>query len=140
MEEPQPGSIPWPLPNSRPVGAAFASSGAGHLFHNLVEFPLETLVAWETLLPIAITVLLWAGWYLRPGRDTFAVITGWAAIVLIFGGGSVIPFGFLPFTPEQSLSHYTAHLVYGVSQLPLLWVGLKGFRSTATTTVNRPAN
>lgn len=47
-----------------------------------------------------------------PGRIVYAVSVGWALIVLVVGGGSVVPFAFLPFVPEQSASHYLAHPVY----------------------------
>lgn len=113
----------------RIVVAALMVSGVGHVIHNLAEFPVAILLGWETLFPIAITVLLAISWYRLPGRAVYATMTAWAGIVLVFGGGSVIPFGFLPFVPEQSGSHYAAHLIYAVAQLPLLWVGYRGFRS-----------
>lgn len=87
------------------------------------------LFGWEILFPLVVTVLLGVAWYRAPGRMIYAAMAGWAAIVIVFGGGSVIPFGFLPFVPEQSVAHYAAHAVYAVTQLPLLWVGLQGFRS-----------
>lgn len=118
----------WSL-TPRIVVVALIVSGLGHVIHNLEEFPVTILFGWETLLPLAVTILLGVAWYRHSGRSTFAAMTGWAAIVIVFGGGSVIPFGFLPFVPEQSVSHYVAHFVYAVTQLPLLYVGLQGFRS-----------
>ena len=118
----------WSLTPRIIVGALIAS-GLGHVIHNLHEFPVEILFGWETLFPLAVTVLLGVAWYRGPARRTYAAMAGWAAIVIVFGGGSVIPFGFLPFVPEQSVAHYAAHVVYAVTQLPLLWVGLQGFRS-----------
>lgn len=115
--------------NSRHVVAALSVSAAGHVIHNLAEFPAAILLGWETLLPVAVTVLLGVVWYTRRGRVAYALLAGWAAIVLVFGGGSVLPLRFLPFVPEQSAAHYAAHLVYAVTQLPLLWVGVRGFRS-----------
>lgn len=41
---------------------------------------------------------------------------------------SVIPFDFLPFYPEQSLRHYAGHLVYIVTQMPLIFVTLRELR------------
>lgn len=118
----------WSLTPRRIVGA-LAVSGLGHVIHNLQEFPVTVLFAWETLFPLGVTVLLAVSWYRGPRRLTYATMAGWAAIVIVFGGGSVLPFGFLPFVPEQSVAHYAAHVVYAVTQLPLLWVGLHGFRS-----------
>lgn len=119
-----------PQPSPRAVIFALVVSGVGHIIHNLAEFPIAILVGWETVLPIGVTVLLGAIWYLRPGRATFAMLAVWAAVVIVFGGGSVIPFGFLPFVPEQSISHYVAHAVYALTQIPLLWIGLQGTRPT----------
>lgn len=113
----------------RIIVGALVVSGLGHVIHNLQEFPITILFGWETLFPLAVTVLLGVTWYRGPARTTYAAMAGWAAIVIVFGGGSVIPFRFLPFVPEQSVAHYAAHVVYAVTQLPLLWVGLQGFRS-----------
>lgn len=112
----------------RSVVAAFVVSGFGHVLHNLEEFPVTILFGWETLVPLGVTVVLGVAWSRRAGRSAYALMAGWAAIVIVFGGGSVIPFGFLPFVPEQSASHYLAHVVYVVTQLPLLYVGLHGVR------------
>ncbi len=40
------------------------------------------------------------------------------------GGGilSVLPVGLFPFEPEQSWKHYAFHLVYTVTQVPLVWI------------------
>lgn len=108
------------------VLAALLVSASGHVVHNFAEFPLAILWGWETLFPLGVTVLLGAGWYVRPGRGIFVALTGWAAIVLVVGGSSVLPLGFLPFVPEQSASHYAAHVVYALTQLPLFWVGYRG--------------
>ena len=118
-----------PLPPRLVVTALFVS-GLGHVIHNLAEFPVRILLGWETLVPLTVTILLGVGWYLHRGRSTFVAMGVWAAIVVVFGGGSVLPVEFLPFIPEQSVSHYVAHAVYAVLQLPLLWVGLRGCRST----------
>lgn len=53
----------------------------------------------------------------------------WATLHLVVGAViTVIPFGFLPFTPEQSLRHYLAHVVYGLAQLPLIIVMVQEIR------------
>lgn len=115
---------------SRTVILALGLSGAGHVVHNLAEFPLGILLGWETLLPIAVTVLLGVGLVSRPGRATYAVTVGWTLVVIVLGGGSVLPLGFLPFVPDQTVSHYAAHLVYVLTQLPLLWVAGQGLRGS----------
>lgn len=112
-------------PSSGAVLTALLISGAGHVIHNVAEFPLAILLGWETLFPLGVTVLIGIALLRRPGRTASAVGGAWALIVLVFGGGSVLPLGFLPFVPEQSVSHYVAHLVYAMTQLPLLWVAVR---------------
>ncbi|MDZ7702075.1 MAG: hypothetical protein U5J98_08435 [Halobacteriales archaeon] len=113
----------------RATRIALGLSGAGHIVHNLAEFPASVLWGPETLVPLAVTAVV--GWLLlaRPGRGAAAVATGWAMIVIVGGGGSVLPLGVLPFTPEQSASHYGAHVAYAALQLPLAWVGFRGLRA-----------
>lgn len=113
-------------PSTQAVITALFISGAGHVIHNVAEFPLAILLGWETLLPLGVTALIGIALLRRPGRTASAVAGAWALIVLLLGGGSVLPLGFLPFVPEQSVSHYVAHLVYAVTQLPLLWVAVRG--------------
>jgi hypothetical protein len=118
----------WSL-TPRIILGALVVSGLGHVIHNLQEFPVTVLFGWKTLFPLAVTVLLGIAWYWGSGRTAYGAMAAWAAIVIVFGGGSVILFGFLPFVPEQSVAHYAAHVVYAVTQVPLLWVGFQGFRS-----------
>lgn len=119
-----PSSVP-----DRLVLASVATAIAGLLVHNLAEFPVAILLAPETLFPVAITMAF--GWALlrRPSRAVFALAGTWALVVIVFGGGSVLPLGIWPFEPEQSVGHYLAHVVYAVSQLPLLWVACRGLRT-----------
>ena len=48
----------------------------------------------------------------------------------LVGGGilSVLPLGLFPFTPEQSLGHFGAHVVYAVAQIPLVLVAVIAIR------------
>ncbi len=109
---------------------ALAGSAAGHVVHNLAEFPPAVLLGPETLLPLGVTVAVGAALWFRPGRSSYALAGAWALLVLVGGGGSVLPLSVLPFVPEQSASHYAAHLVYALAQLPLLWVAVRGLRGT----------
>ena len=71
---------------------------------------------------VVIWTLLFALWW---RAEQLRRPTAWSmlalAILSFFGGAvaSVLPFGFLPFDPEQSPDHYLAHAVCGVAQLPL---------------------
>jgi hypothetical protein len=47
----------------------------------------------------------------------------WGLLHLVGGAiVTVIPFSFLPFVPEQDFPHYFAHFLYGLPQLPLIWL------------------
>jgi hypothetical protein len=38
---------------------------------------------------------------------------------------SILPLPFLPFVPEQTVSHYVSHVIFGITQIPLILVMLK---------------
>jgi hypothetical protein len=45
----------------------------------------------------------------------------WGLLHLVGGAiVTVIPFSFLPFVPDQNFTHYFAHFLYGLAQLPLI--------------------
>jgi hypothetical protein len=48
-------------------------------------------------------------------------------------GGIVtaLPLPFLPFAPEQSVAHYAVHVVYALSQVPLVVVSSRAARWAA---------
>lgn len=95
-------------------------SGAGHPVHNTQEFGVGILAAWETLLPMAITVVLIVAVRLQVTTGVLLVAGAWGMVVLVAGGGSVFPLSALPFEPEQSAAHYVTHAAYAVLQVPLL--------------------
>ena len=118
----------------RHVVIAIGASIGGLLVHNLEEFGRSILFGPETWVPAAITVLLGVALLKRPSPGVSVAAIGWAVVVIVVGGASVLPLPIWPFTPEQMLSHYTGHVVYTLAQLPLLWVGWRGFQAT------RPSN
>lgn len=95
-------------------------SGTGHLVHNVQEFGVSILVAWETLLPVAVTVALIGAVRRQISTGVLRIVGAWGLLVLVAGGGSVLPLSVLPFEPEQSTTHYVTHAVYALLQLPLL--------------------
>jgi hypothetical protein len=49
----------------------------------------------------------------------------WVVLQLIGGALlGVLSIGFYPFNPEQSLGHYSAHLAYGLLQVPVLMAAI----------------
>jgi len=111
---------------------AFASviAAAGMMAHNVFEFGLAFLASPETLIPVAIfglLVLLARAW--PDSIIVLVVLLGWALLNLVGGGIlSVLPLGLFPFTPEQSLGHFGAHVVYAVAQIPLVLVAVIAIR------------
>ena len=105
-----------------PVAALLTLSWLGLVVHNVLSLPALTLLSPENSLSALIAVGLVIGWRLLRGQRVAAVLLlGWGAVHLVGGAVvSVIPFGFLPFVPEQTLAHYLAHAVYGLAQLPVI--------------------
>jgi sugar phosphate permease len=68
-----------------------------------------------------ITVTLIAAWFTRSRRGVAIGLLCWGLLHLVGGGIlSVLPLPFLPFAPEQSVSHYLFHAIYAWAQIPLV--------------------
>jgi hypothetical protein len=74
----------------------------------------------ENSVLLVIGVLLAVAWWRYPSRWVGVVLVVYVALQLIGGAVvSVLPLGIFPFEPDQTLSHYAAHVVYGLLQIPL---------------------
>ena len=106
-------------------------SWLGEYTHNLAELPSLTLISPENSLPALISLALFGVWWLMPfNRTPTVLLLAWSLLHLIGGSFvSVMPFGFLPFYPEQTLGHYAAHVVYGLAQLPLIMLAVQRLRT-----------
>lgn len=103
------------------VAALTAVSWIGLYAHNAIEFPELPLWRPENAGVAAVAAALFLLWFRFPGRFAHAALLGWGLFHLVGGALlSILPLGFLPFVPEQTLTHYVAHLVYGLAQLPLV--------------------
>jgi hypothetical protein len=123
-------------PQTLLVGAAIAVAILGSLVHNAIEFGIGSVLASQNgELPLA---FLWVAgfltwWRMPPAR----IPAAWFLIALaglnLIGGAiiTVLPLAFLPFEPEQSLTHYLAHVIYGVAQIPVLAILLREIRAPA---------
>ena len=99
-------------------------------FHTVREFGWSGLLSPATgLIPVvAIQVALLVWWWRAPGSKRSAALwLMWTAAFQLIGGAilSVLPLPILPFVPEQTLDHYVSHFVYGIGQLPLLFVSTR---------------
>ena len=112
------------------VAALLTLSWLGLYAHNSIELPSINLLSPENSLPALAAVLLFAGWWLLPTRPlAAALLLVWGLLHLVGGAiVTVIPFNFLPFVPEQDLTHYFAHFFYGLAQLPLIWSMIRQLR------------
>lgn len=109
---------------------ALGLSIAGLAGHNILEFGFGVLSDFGSgTIPMLIAAAVIAAiWWLIPGaRRTCSVLMIAFGLLNLVGGGllSVLPLDFLPFNPEQSLLHYASHLFYGVTQIPLIWFGVR---------------
>ena len=117
---------------SRGLGAALlALSWLGLFTHNSIELPSLNLLSPENSLPALVAVLLFIGWWLPTRRLPAGLLLMWG--LHLVGGAivTVIPFSFLPFVPEQDFTHYCAHFLYGLTQLPLIWIMIQQLRRYA---------
>ncbi len=112
------------------VAALLALSWLGLFAHNSIELPSLSLLSLENSLSALVAVLLFVGWWLLPTRRFAAALLLVWGLLHLLGGAivTVIPFSFLPFVPEQSFTHYFAHLLYGLAQVPLIWVMVQQLR------------
>ena len=117
-------------PSVAVMALASIIAAAGMMAHNVFEFGPAFLASPETLIPVGIFGLLVLLAWARPDSIVvLVVLLGWALLNLVGGGiVSVLPLGLFPFTPEQSLGHYGAHVVYAVAQIPLVLVALSAIR------------
>ena len=106
----------------------------GLFVHNSVDLPALTLVSPENSVPaLESTILVIAGWLLPWKRAAAVALLGWGLLHLIGGGIlSVLPIAIWPYEPAQTPAHYATHLLYGLAQLPLIWLLVSWIRSPRT--------
>jgi FtsH-binding integral membrane protein len=115
------------------MAAALTLSAGSMLAHNLYELPL-TPIDLENSGPILVAGLLGIAYAIRPASKVVAAAAlGWGMLNLVIGGiVSVLPLSFLPFVPEQSVTHYGTHVVYTLGQVPLVMSSYRALRTPAT--------
>ena len=118
-----------PPVSRRAMAAACALSAGSMLAHNLYELPLSP-IALENSGPTFVAALLGVAYAAQPGsRAIAAAALGWGVLNFTIGAVvTILPLPILPFSPEQSFTHYGAHLVYGVGQVPLLLLAYRALR------------
>jgi FtsH-binding integral membrane protein len=114
------------------TAAALALSAGSMLAHNLYELPL-TPIDLENSGPILVAALIGVAYAFNPTSKVVAgTALGWGVLNLVIGGiVSVLPLPILPFVPEQSITHYGAHVVYALGQVPLVVLAYRALRVPA---------
>lgn len=110
------------------MAAAVVISWLGLVVHNVADLPGQDLAGPESLAPGLGLASLLALHRLGPRRVAAGVLLGWALLSLVVGGVlSVLPLGLFPFAPEQTPRHYSFHVLYAATQVPLLLAARAGF-------------
>jgi len=105
------------------MAGGVALAWLGMYIHNVADLPNLTLSSPENALPGLVWLLLFGLWWAVPGRAWPAILLlAWGILNLVGGAVSVLPLPVLPFKPEQSLRHYMFHVLYALTQLPLIGV------------------
>jgi hypothetical protein len=108
------------------LGAAI--SALGLCLHNVADLPNQYPWSPETAYPTVVLLALLAVCLINRRLGCWLLVA-WAGLNLVGGGlFSVLPLPFLPYEPEQSVRHYAWHVVYGLTQLPLLVAAWHGTR------------
>jgi hypothetical protein len=102
----------------------------GALAHNLISLAGLPLLSLENVGPLVVYAALVASYWAWPRRRVVAaLLVSWTVVNVLIGGViTVLPVPFLPFAPEQTLSHYIAHVIYIAAGLPLTIASLRLYR------------
>ncbi|WP_439290383.1 hypothetical protein [Microbacterium sp. A84] len=104
----------------------------GLFIHNLADLPGQTIMSAESLIPLLITAALVALWF-TPLREGAAwALLAWGTLNLAGAIVTVLPLTVLPFEPDQSFTHYAFHLLYGLTQIPIIVVAAIWLRRRRT--------
>jgi len=101
-------------------------SWLGLFIHNYVES-----VDGSTIAIGLVSAALFLAWWRIPSKRGLAIRLILALAILQLTGAivTIIPFIFLPFSPEQTTTHYLVHGLYGMAQLPLVATMIREMRN-----------
>lgn len=103
----------------------------GAVAHNAISLPDLPVLSVENIGPFAVYAALIASYWKWPrSRRVATLLVSWTIVNVLIGGVvTVLPVPFLPFAPEQSVSHYVAHAIYLAAGLPLTLASIRILRS-----------
>lgn len=102
--------------------AAASVSWLGFLVHNVADLPDQTFLSPETLWPSLVTGALVIVYAIGLKRVGALGLLLWGALNFLGAMLTVLPLPWLPFDPEQPVRHYSFHVLYVATQVPLLVV------------------
>jgi hypothetical protein len=104
----------------------------GALAHNVISLPGLPPLSVENIGPLIVYAALITSYWVWPrSRVVAALLVSWTVVNVLIGGVvTVLPLPFLPFAPEQTLSHYVAHVIYIAAGLPLTIASMRIFRAS----------
>jgi hypothetical protein len=109
----------------------------GLYVHNIAELPGQSLISPESFGPLIFSATLFAIWFWWRRIGAWLLLV-WAAVNVLGAILTVLPLPILPFEPEQSVSHYLFHVLYGATQLPLIWAAIASLRATGSRESGAP--
>lgn len=114
----------------RLVGGSVALSWLGVGIHNVADLPGLPFLSPEYAIPTVVSLGLFFAWWRSARRRLAALLLlVWALVMLVVGAiASIIPMDVWPFYPAQTVKHYFFHVVYGLTQLPLIGVAIREVR------------
>jgi hypothetical protein len=105
------------------IAATVLLAWFGLIIHNRMEFPLMAFTRPEYIVPTLAWLVVFLVWLRFPNHQLARkLLLGWGMISLAGAIVTVLPLPFLPFSPEQSLSHYVVHALNALGQLPVIWL------------------
>ena len=113
------------FPGGLSVGGGAVIAWLGLLVHNVADLPDQTLLSPESLWPSLVTATLLVLYAAGAVRAAGIGLLTWAALNIAGGAVRVLPLPVLPFTPDLSLRHYTFHVLYAATQIPLLVIAYR---------------
>ncbi len=109
------------------VAGALIVSYVGIWVHEFHRVPASLGLTPEGLLSLLLpAVVVFLAWWRFPRHaGPIAAMWGLGLLHLLGACVTILPLAFLPFVPEQTITHYLVHAVYAVAQIPLLLVALR---------------
>jgi hypothetical protein len=104
------------LKSARSAAPVLLVAWAGLWVHELHRVPELFGLTPDGSLPFIAVIAGLIAWRRPPSL----LLLAYGTIHLAGAIATVLPLPFLPFYPEQTVSHYAVHAVYAASQLPLM--------------------